>query len=284
MGAALYAAVVIICLGAATGVGFLLSLSVDGRTANVNAFNAASAAWPAAAPAFEGLTVFVVGSAPSALELPPSTDPDSYPDAAGLDLPSLSIHYTATSTATAPIAPRGYADGTIEALVVSVNGTLSYVHVPLFATSTGDHGKKSYKRLGSLCITVSPDRAVTSGCAIGDGYLKWQLVDCNFNDFVTFTIPIDVRSEADPYVKAMRVTGGSLRFGLSQAEKALIGGVLLGACVVLLGAACSRIGQAPDAPRPGGGIGGDGGIPAYAAYGGSTALQPPDAFGAVRRL
>lgn len=249
-----YAAYVALFSGALVGFGFLVSLSVDGRANNIAAFNAANAAWPAAAPAFFNLTVRVSGTG-GELVLPHTLAPDDYPDAAGIDRPTVNIHYTTTSPGGRPIAARGFVEGasTTLSLLVERAATPGVVasssfSVPLFAV---DRGKNSitYKCLASICVTVGDDLTVLSGCAIGDGYTKHQLSGCDSNRESSFTIPIDVRSEADPYVKAMRVTAGSLRFGLTMAEKALVGGLLLGVCVVLLAAACARTGQlAPPPP------------------------------------
>lgn len=242
-----WVAFVLLAAGALTGFGFLVSLSVDGRTANVTAFNSAVAGWPAVASSFRGLVVNITGDG-GLLALPASTSADSYPDTEGLDVPITdNIHYTAQSPGNAPIQGRSFNSEEKTSVTISVNGTRTTIdNIPLFKVERSDK-KTTYKRVSSLCFTVNAQRVVDGGCAKDDGWTSPAWEDCNANCFSSFKIVIDVRSGDDPFVKAMRVTSGSLFFGVSQRNKAVIGGVLFAVCSFLFFAMCGSL-MGPPAP------------------------------------
>ena len=84
------------------GFGFLISLSIDGRKQNIDAFNLVVSEWPSYAPAFMGLNVSILGN--GFLQLPTVTKPDIYPDTEdGVQLPTINIHYSTTSISAIPI-------------------------------------------------------------------------------------------------------------------------------------------------------------------------------------
>jgi hypothetical protein len=230
-----------------TGVGFLIALSVDGRSANVNAFNAAVVQWPTYAASFRSLTVNVSGDGAGVVPLPAVTTEDSYPDASGLNLPIAdNIHYAQTTPAGSPIAGRSFKDGARASLLFSINGTTSAETIPLFKTERKDKSTNYYK-LGSLCFTVDSRLIIVGGCSKGDGWTPNEWQSCGSNDYVGFNIYVDVRSDSDPFVKAMRVTSGTLFFGVSQRDKAIVGFVLTGVCAfIFISLCCSMRGSAAE--------------------------------------
>ena len=245
--------VLVVCMFL-TGIGFLIALSVDGRKANVDAFNGAVSAWPPIASTFSGLRVSISGDgAGGSLLLPANTAPDAYPDAAGLTLPTVAMHYQANALPTAPLAARAYANGAMASVVVNISGTLSPWTIPLFTkTSSTENGrqKERYYRLQALCFTANANNQATGGCAPGDGWVPQLMTSCGSSDFVNFQgITIDVRQENDPYVKAMRVTKGTLQFGVSQDVKIIVGAVLTALGLLLHLGTCACI-RGPAAPSP----------------------------------
>jgi hypothetical protein len=251
LGCWLYVYFTLLVVAFLIGAGFLVSLSVDGRQKNVVAFNDASAAWPTAAPRFSGLIVSIKGDSPgnATLSLPAVTTADSYPDSDGLNIPSVFIHYAAaTGSSSVPIAARKFnRDASVNLFVTissisSPNGTTTMLPVSLFSKDN---------RLSALCFTVdafsSPPFKVSGGCAAGDGQDSTAFKGDKSG--TTFAVYIDVRSEADPYVTAMRVTRGSLFFGVSQIVKAIVGGVLTLASLILYAASCMRLHRTPE-PEP----------------------------------
>lgn len=247
VGVVFWIAFVLLTAGVFTGFGLIVSLSVDNRSTNVNAVNAAIATWPASASAFRGLVVNVTGDG-GLLVLPASAAADSYPDADGLHLPIAdNIHYAATSPAGVPIASRSFNADEKTSVIVSINGTLTTIdNIPLFRVERSNK-KTTYKRLSSLCFTVNAQRVVDGGCAKDDGWISNAWQDCDPNIAASFKIAIDVRSIDDPFVKAMRVTAGTLFFGVSQRDKAIIGGVLFGVCCFLFLSMCGSM-TGPPAP------------------------------------
>ena len=59
---------------------------------------------------------------------------------------------------------------------------------------------------------------------------------------------VDVRTEADPWVGGMRRTAGTMRFGISQEAKGIIGGVLCALCALVFASTCACLGRTSDAP------------------------------------
>ncbi len=239
-----------------TGVGFLLALSVDNRSANIKAFNAAVASWSqSSAAAFSNLNVTIRGD--RTLALPASTSVDSYPDVDGLSLPvPVNMRYAATGAASAPISARAFNSGAQTTLTTSINGTTSTSTVTLFSTTTStSNGRTTTKnhRLSALCFTVDAAQLVTGGCAPDDGYVAATKTECGSEcaGSVAFNIPITVRSDADPYVKALRMTGGKLFFGVSQVVKVVVGSVLAGVALLFHAFACARLRRSPPPEREG---------------------------------
>jgi hypothetical protein len=214
------------------GLGFLISLSIDGRKENIDAFNLVVAEWPSHAPAFMGLNVSILGN--GFLQLPAVTKPDSYPDTEdGVQLPTITIHYSTTSISAIPIPSQFFSEGASIPLTLNINGTLSFVSPRLFQirTRSVSNGKSSrsetyYTRLSGLCFTIRPSFQSTenSGCSPDQSYTTYK--EFNKNDFVSFEIPIDVRSIYDPFVKANSLTGGSFFFGVSMVNKLIVGCVM----------------------------------------------------------
>lgn len=215
------------------GLGFLISLSIDGRKQNIDAFNLVVAEWPSHAPSFMGLNVSISGNSGSLL-LPAITVPDYYPDTEdGVMLPTINIHYATTSTPSIPIPPQSYAEGATVSLSVSISGTLSSISPRLFQTRSRSvsNGKSTrsetyYTRLSGLCFTIWPSFRSTDGYGCSPDQSVASYKEFNRNDVVTFDIPIDVRSIYDPYVKANQLTGGSFFFGVSMVNKVIVGCVL----------------------------------------------------------
>jgi len=117
--------------------------------------------------------------------------------------------------------------------LIYVNGTLSFVSPRLFQirTRSVSNGKSSrsetyYTRLSGLCFTIRPSFQSTenSGCSPDQSYTTYK--EFNKNDFVSFEIPVDVRSIYDPFVKANSLTGGSFFFGVSMVNKLIVGCVM----------------------------------------------------------
>jgi len=222
------------------GLGFLISLSIDGRRQNIDAFNLAVAEWPSHAPSFMGLNVSISGSTGS-LFLPAITVPDQYPDTDdGIKLPTINIHYSTTSTSSFPIPPQSYAEGATVSLSLNISGTLSSISPRLFQTRSRSvsNGKSSrsetyYIRLSGLCVTIWPSFRSTDGYGCSPDQSVASYKEFNKNDFVSFDVPIDVRSIYDPYVKANQLTGGSFFFGVSMMNKVIVGCVLF-----IIGSVC----------------------------------------------
>lgn len=218
------------------GLGFLIALVRDGRKENVDAFNAAAAAWPARAAAFSGLAVSVSGAG-GVLTLPAVTAPDYYPDSDGLNAPAVNMRYHADATGSTPISvpsPLAFSGGLKAALTVSVNGVASPYTATLFRSETKCCGDKcasqctSYFRLSGLCFAADDADGFKLAGGCGAESKPGSPNPATFasmaqSDRTSFDIPVDVRSTADPYVTAMVTTSGSLFFGVSQRLKVSIG-------------------------------------------------------------
>jgi hypothetical protein len=216
------------------GLGFLISLSIDGRKNNIETFNAAVEKWPSKALSFVGLNVSITGTGGTLL-IPPVTIADTYPDIAdNVILPTVSIHYQTIATQTTPIlSPLSFSDGAVVSLSLNINGTISIVSPKLFLTRTRSvsNGKSTrsetyYVRLSGLCYTILPSLYTSSGSGCSPDGSESLYTPFNKDDITTFNIPIDIRSIYDPYVIAMALTGGTLFFGVSMIMKVIIGSIM----------------------------------------------------------
>lgn len=246
-----YVGFVVVALYFIVGVGFLLSLTDDTRGRNIASYNAASSAWPPIAAAFSNLTASVTGDAGAPggfLPLQASTVAPSYPDTAGLNIPTVEMHYTGSGSLT---YGRTFNKGETTTLLVSVDGVLSSVSPALFTEGTssihskGSDGRdstttvKTYNCLSGLCVTVNAARAVVGGCSTDGGQTSYT--SCNPSAFHNFSLSLDLRSESDPYAVAIRLTGRTLDFGITQLIKTIVGCVLAGFFGALFAACCVRV-------------------------------------------
>jgi hypothetical protein len=241
------------------GLGFLVSLVQDGRSENLAAFNAAVAAWPGYAEAFAGKTVTYTNfnnPASGTLIAYPMTTPDSYPDTDGANMPTVNMHYISGATGSFPIPSQSYVDNAKTNIIVNVDNVTSLVTVTLFettsrtSTSNGHtHTEKSYKCAQSICFVAGPTGSIIDGCALDNGAnANTQMRSCDPSQTFVFVGNIDVRSYADPYAVAVRVCGGNLDFGVKQAVKGIIGGVLFGLGIFFFAALCHCVTKMQDAP------------------------------------
>jgi hypothetical protein len=233
------------------GVGFLLALTDDARGKSIATFNAASSAWPPIAAAFSNLKANVTGDAgvpDGFLPLQASTDAPFYPDTAGLNIPTVNMHYVGSGSLT---RGRNFNTGEQTTFLFNVEGVPSSVSPALFTEGTasihskGSDGKdstttvKTYNCLSGLCVTVNAARAVVGGCSREGGQTSYT--SCDPNAFHSFSLTMDVRSESDPYAVAIRLTGGKLDFGITQLIKLIVGCVLAGFFGALFAACCVRV-------------------------------------------
>lgn len=246
-----YVGFVLVALYFLAGVGFLLSLTDDARGRSIATFNAASSAWPPIAATFSGLTANVTGDAgvPGGfLPLLASSVAPSYPDTAGLNIPTVNLFYTGSGPLT---SGRKYNKGETTTFLFNVDGVLSSVSPALFTEGTssvyskGSDGKDStttvvtYNCLSGLCVTANAARAVVGGCSPEGGQTTYK--SCDPNAFHNFALTMDLRSESDPFVVALRLTGGKLDFGITQQIKIIVGCVLAGFFGALFAACCVRV-------------------------------------------
>ena len=247
------------------GIGFLASLSINERGDKLATFNAAVKAWPAKSTAFAGLSVTAV--APSyptgAANLTLLTNVDSYPDTDGATLPTTGLHYGGASLAL-QAGPSGFlgagSNRRVDFTITPPGGgapVISQRWPVLFKQTSeknsgnngGDH--PVYWHIVSICAVVDASFQVVGGCALDASSGSAEL--CGMARMeqasVGMTIPVDVRSIDDPYVVAMKLTNGTLQFGITLLAKAIAGGVLLGVGLLLFTSACNIIAATPP-PEP----------------------------------
>ena len=253
----------------AIGIGFLASLALDVRASNIAAFDAAVKSWPNASLAFNGLNISVAAPTYPAGAASPllQTRVDDYPDTDGVAaLPTFGLHYSGASVTLS--APRGYSEGATQDISFSITppgGTpvVSRISPVLFKSNTETDGnnrqRTNYWRLSSVCVIVDRAMRVVDGCAFdpASGSVAFGgLSKMGRDSTVPMIIPLDVRSVDDPYVIALRLTNGSMNFGLPQTAKIIVGGVLLGLGLLFLSAACNIVAHTPEPPARQGGRGG----------------------------
>ena len=295
VGTIAYIAFIFAFFSAPTGAGFLIALAANPRADAVAAFNAASTAWPNASRAYANLSGVAVTGSGGTLALTAVTSPDVFPDTAdGVIVPSVGMHYFAAEQADgAPIAGAGYSSGAITSGNLTAAAALSQWSASLFTStqtcqSDGPNSNHmscttKYRCLSALCFVLDANLSFTGGCALDrtSNSLAVSGQDtCDGSGFVSFTgTGVDVRFAADPYIVAMRMTNGSLNFGLSQAAKLVVGGTLLGIAILVFAIGCPLLAAQPPAPADM-----DTAVAAYhacretAVSGGSGAAAAPAAY------
>jgi hypothetical protein len=104
----------------------------------LSAYNAASAAWPAAKKAFidqvtDGF-VNITGDGGSLLLLPYTDFTDNYPDTNGLNIPSSVFKFSAVEVSSAPISDKNvYMNNQFVTLSINVSGVVSSVPLKIFS-------------------------------------------------------------------------------------------------------------------------------------------------------
>ena len=249
------------------GVGFLAALGVDERAAKIAAFNAASAAWGNASQSFSGLTNLTVSGDGGTVALAQVTTLDVYPDADGLVLPTVGLHYAGQSgSPSSPVAGANFdgiggsptsgsqSAGHAGAAPVA-NGWAAkrfYQRTTCSSTKYGSSCNTNYWRLSGFCFVIDANLASAGGCALddtADGLSIAEMTKCDGSGYFTFSVPVDVRSPDDPYVNMMRATNGSKNFGISQAAKVICGAVFLAAGVVICAGGCLCLRCQPAPPK-----------------------------------
>ena len=268
MGAIAYIAFTLAIFSAPTGAGFLIALAANPRADSVATFNAASSAWASASRAYANLSNVAVTGSGGTLALVAVTAPDVFPDTAdGVIVPTVGLHYYAVQTSGGPIAGASYSSGAM----TSGNETASRGAGPpavnpwtaslfTFTQSCSSDGPnsnhmsctKTYYCLTALCFVLDANLSLTGGCALDRTSNSLAVASqdrCDGNGYVSFAgTGVDVRFADDPYVVAMRMTNGSLNFGLSQAAKLVVGGTLLGMALVIFLIGCPCLAAQPPAP------------------------------------
>lgn len=204
-----------------------------------------------------------------ALVLAAVTTPDFFPDTAdGVIVPTVGMHYYAVQLENGgPLAGTGYTPGatTSGSLTASRSGSPAAINqwtANLFTStqSCRSDGPNSnhmsctttFRCLTNLCYVLDANLSLTGGCALdhtSNSLAVGSQDTCDGSSYASFTgIGVDVRFDADPYVVAMRMTNGSLNFGLSQAAKLVVGGTLLGIALLIFGVGCPLLSLQPPAP------------------------------------
>jgi len=112
----------------------------------------------------------------------------------------------------------------------------------------------TYRVLSAICIVVNPaataspiQNEAAPGCAAASGSYPGGVSPFAYTTTATqpalstLSVPVRVKSSADPWVTAMRITSGSMSFGLTVAQKQAIGGALLGVGVVWTVLVCGGV-------------------------------------------
>jgi len=249
---------------APTGAGFLIALASNPRADVVAAFNAASTAWPNASRAFANLSLVAVTGSGGTLVLAAVTTPDVFPDTAdGVIQPTVGMRYFAAQAADGgPIAGADFSSGATTSGSLTAEAAVSPWSASLFTStqtcqSDGPNSNhmsctSKYRCLTAVCFVLDANLSLTGGCALdrtSNSLAVGSQDTCDGKGFVSFAgTGVDVRFAADPYVVAMRLTNGSLNFGLSQAAKLVVGGTLLGIAVLVFGIGCPFLAAQPPAP------------------------------------
>lgn len=256
------------------GVGFFAALGIDERATKIAAFNAASAAWPNASLSFAGLTNLTVSGDGGTVSLALVTTLDSYPDADGLVLPTVGLHYVGQSgSASSPVAGANF-DGTggsptsgsqsagrAGAAPVANPWTARRFFQRTTCSSSGKSGQScstNYWRLSGFCFVLDANLAPAGGCAL-DGTASAlsvaEMAKCDGPGYYTFSVPADVRSPDDPFVVMMRATNGSKNFGITQIAKVICGAVFLAAGALMCASGCLCLRGLPAPPKAAYGLG-----------------------------
>ena len=278
-----------------TGIVFLGLTASDTRANSISTFNAASTVWPNTSLPFAALVSVAAGGNPgSESALVRSTAVDSFPDTAdGVIVPTVGIHWGSTFEI---FSPRGFSlDTTVTLTVTSNNGTdpprvsqAGGLH--LFAKKTTTSGSGSSQRttttyycLTSICAAINDAGQITEGCASDENTGSAAIAglstsNCGSDVYRSFSVPVTVRSNRDPYVVAMQETGGTLQFGLSNPTKLVVGVSLLVCGVVIFSTLCICISRMPK-PQPYIFAGAPGLPPtAFVMAGGPPALPPQQSY------
>ena len=252
------------------------------REGALSSYNAASAAWTGGGYSqFLGQSFVLVGPNGSSARLPlaPSTSADSYPDSAGASTPAQTVRYfarTAISAAFNSAAAQTLMPGGSAVQPATYFPLTSPVTCPssgpcdsaCAGTFIAPSSCTQYFRMTGVCLVVVPstgalDLAGGPGCSplgpltgrgvVGAGANGLGMFaytgsatqpDRNKSNAATFNVI--VRSAADPFVAALRITGGSLNLGAASIAKnapaTAVGAVFLSISLLVCfgGRACVR--------------------------------------------
>jgi len=192
----------------------------------LSAYNAASAAWPAAKKAFidqvtDGF-VNVTGDGGSLLLLPYTDFTDNYPDTNGLNIPSSVFKFSAVEVSSAPISDKNvYMNNQFLTLSINVSGVVSSVPLKIF--SNDGYSNMPRAMIHTNCFVINMNtKEVSGGCNYDKdrriSYSAWKPVP-NASGPYTFTgVRFSLRSDQDPFVVALRATDGSLKTSVTSSE------------------------------------------------------------------
>jgi hypothetical protein len=176
------------------------------------------------------------------------------------------MRYFATESGGSPVAGAGFSSGatTSGAETAARGGGPAVINqwtTSLFSSTQSCHsdGQNSNHQsctttnrcLSALCFVLDANLSLTGGCAVDRTSNSLSIGGqdtCDGSSSTFAGMGVDVRSAADPYVVAMRLTNGSLNFGVSQAAKLVVGGTLLGVALLIFGIGCPFLAARPPAP------------------------------------
>ena len=227
--------------------------------------------------AFANRSYVLASSGGQPLALGSTTAPDSYPDADGLSQAGATTQsYLSTASAGRPFPAQSFSPGAIVSATLTGSATTTFPVQPFALTtasftcpqkqSASDCNNarcpggyvsgstcSTYYALTGICLVVTPetDALDAAGCA-PQGAFSYGGASSGLTRFAYTayssslaaqaafaTAAVRVRSNKDPYYVALKVTGGSLSFGLTTAAKASIGSAMLIVGIAITIAVCA---------------------------------------------